>query len=289
MARLRFLTLLAGLSLAVAAWAPSGSAYASGGQKTAILVTIRSYLPLSQTRIRARQVGPLTWDVFRTDQALAPKGARQTQSYRLPSDTAERLEVLLKDPQTYSETHSRDPDDSCTDADTIIIEIKQDGVSRRFGFSCQNMGRLGEVQELVAWSGPDALGVTRSLPSDALSKRATNKVHRFSEGYLGGGTGVDIIAIRNGFGRWTVMRWQGAPGHWSAPTRYVLSRASSSALEELLNRPSSYLDEPAPEGVGDCLDPWSTRIEWSWRSRTGALYQQCGPWGVTDQISRLLR
>jgi hypothetical protein len=202
---------------------------------------------------------------------------------------AERLEVLLKDPQTYSEAHPRDPDDSCTDADTIVIEVDQRGISRRFGFSCQDMGLLGEVLELVAWSGPDPLGTTRSLPSEAFSKRALNKVHMFSEGYLSGGTGVDTGAIRNAFGRWHVMRWQGAPGHWSTPKRQVLSRENSSALEALLNQPSSYLDEPAPETVANCLDPWSTRIEWSWRSRTGALEQQCGPWGVADQISRLLR
>jgi hypothetical protein len=80
MGRTRFLTLFASLWLGLAAWAADSAAFAAGGQKTEIRVTIRSYMPTSQSSLRARQAGPLTWDVSRTDQLLTPKGPRQTRS-----------------------------------------------------------------------------------------------------------------------------------------------------------------------------------------------------------------
>jgi len=239
MTRLRFLTLLASLSLAVAAWAPGGSAYAAGGQKTEILVTIRSYLPLSQTRIRARQVEPLTWDVFRTDQVLAPKGARQTQSYRLPSDTAERLEILLKDPKTYSEAHPRDPDDSCTDAETIIIDVKQSGASRRFGFSCQAMGQLGEALDLVLQAPAQTPSTTgplqRRYPADA----GTSTIRLSSEGYLQGVAAKETTALKGSDGVWRTATVTGVPGNWSRPRYSRLGQAEATALEAILESPGS--------------------------------------------------
>jgi hypothetical protein len=114
------------------------------------------------------------------------------------------------------------------------------------------------------------------------------EIHVFSEGYLSGGTGVDTTAVRETFGRWKVTIKKGAPGHWSPLKSHFLRPAQAAALDGVLEQPSSYEDEPAPGETGNCLDPWSMRIDWSWRSRTGALYQQCGPWGAGERISALL-
>ena len=114
------------------------------------------------------------------------------------------------------------------------------------------------------------------------------QIHVFSEGYLSGGTGVDTTALRDASGQWTIVTRNGFPGHWSSPKSHVLSRAQATALESVLDEPASYVDEPGPEEADHCVDPWSIRIEWSWRSRTGMLYQQCGPWGAAERISQLL-
>ncbi len=116
---------------------------------------------------------------------------------------------------------------------------------------------------------------------------APDKVHLFSEGYLQMVGATEVTATRDA-GGWRVTMIKGVPGNWSAPKVHRLDRREAKALEALLADPSSYVDDPGPEPRGPCLDPWSMQIEWTWRSKTHQIDQECGPWGVASRISTLL-
>jgi hypothetical protein len=118
--------------------------------------------------------------------------------------------------------------------------------------------------------------------------RPSDKVHLFSEGYLQMVGATDTTATRGADGAWRLSTVKGVPGNWSKPKTRRLSRREARALEALLDDPASYLDDPGPEPNGPCLDPWSMRIEWSWRSKDHVVDQQCGPWGVASRISEIL-
>lgn len=116
-----------------------------------------------------------------------------------------------------------------------------------------------------------------------------DSVHLFSEGYLQMVGATDTTATRGADGVWRVTTVRGVPENWSKPTVHRLGRKQAKALEAILDSPSSYLDDPGPDPNGVCLDPWSMDVDWLWRSKAHAFTQQCGPWGVADKISELLR
>lgn len=118
---------------------------------------------------------------------------------------------------------------------------------------------------------------------------APGKVHLFFEGYLQRVGATDTTATRGVDGVWRVATFRGVPENWSKPTVHRLGRRQARALEAILDSPSSYLDDPGPDPDGVCLDPWSMAVDWSWRSKAHAFTQQCGPWGVADKLSELLR
>jgi hypothetical protein len=118
---------------------------------------------------------------------------------------------------------------------------------------------------------------------------APGSVHLFSEGYLQMVGATDTTATRGADGVWRVATVKGVPENWSKPTIYRLGRKRAAALEAILDSPTSYLDDPGPDPNQVCLDPWSMRIEWFWRSKRHVIAQDCGPWGVADKIRALLR
>jgi hypothetical protein len=195
---------------------------------------------------------------------------------------------LLKDPQTYSEAHPRDPDDSCTDAETIVIEVKQGGTSRRFGFSCQTMGRLGEALDLVLQTPaqtPSATGpLQRRYPADA----GSSTIRLFSEGYLQWVGAKETTALKGSDGVWRIATVTGVPGNWSRPRYSRLGQAQAKALEAILESPGSYFYDPGPDPSGVCLDPWSNSVDWSWKGKTYSTLQLCGPWGVLAKVAEIL-
>jgi hypothetical protein len=136
-----------------------------------------------------------------------------------------------------------------------------------------------------------ALALTALAACASTGKAApdtSDKIHLFSEGYLQMAGATELTATRGAGGVWRVATVTGVPGNWSAPRVHRLDRSQAKALEVILDSPWSYVYEPAADPGGACLDPWSMRIEWSWRSKAHVIDQQCGPWGVGERVSQIL-
>ena len=122
------------------------------------------------------------------------------------------------------------------------------------------------------------LRAAQGLPASS----AAGEVRVFGQAYLSGGGASSLVARREPSGRWMVSWVRQGPWRGDAVLSWSLGPTAEAALEELL-------DDPGPDPNGVCLDPWSMDVDWLWRSKAHAFTQQCGPWGVADKISELLR